>query len=256
MATLLFGTGLTGLIAAYTALLVFDMSQLAVLVSEDGLIESLGALFFGLAGGVFVYLYVKTRARTVMRWPRLKGNVFFLLLGIAMLFVAMEEISWGQRIIRFPTPEAIRSLNLQEEFNIHNLWLFHGKTETGERKSFWALMLNMDRLFSLFWFTFCFVIPLLAATVVPIRKFLETMPFPIPPLYLGILFVANYIVSKTVVIGQSGPFQHWSVEIKESIIALLFLLVSIWFLQRHRANLGEEERRFSSTAGESGYRTQ
>lgn len=37
-----------------------------------------------------------------------------------MLFFAVEEISWGQRIIGFETPDFLALSNTQEEFNIHN----------------------------------------------------------------------------------------------------------------------------------------
>jgi hypothetical protein len=33
----------------------------------------------------------------------------------------MEEISWGQRIFGFATPEAVKNINSQKELNIHNI---------------------------------------------------------------------------------------------------------------------------------------
>lgn len=45
---------------------------------------------------------------------------FFLLLALSCFYVAMEEISWGQRLIGFSSPEFFRSNNLQGETNIHN----------------------------------------------------------------------------------------------------------------------------------------
>lgn len=44
----------------------------------------------------------------------------FLIAMIAFLFIAGEEISWGQRIIGFSTPEEIAQNNTQFEFNVHN----------------------------------------------------------------------------------------------------------------------------------------
>ena len=40
---------------------------------------------------------------------------------MAMVFAAEEEISWGQRIFGFATPEFLLPLNYQKEFNVHNL---------------------------------------------------------------------------------------------------------------------------------------
>ncbi len=45
----------------------------------------------------------------------------YILGGIAMVFVAGEEISWGQRIIGFATPDFLIDLNRQGEFNVHNI---------------------------------------------------------------------------------------------------------------------------------------
>ena len=39
-----------------------------------------------------------------------------------LMFVFMgEEISWGQRILGFGTPEVLMEINHQQEFNLHNI---------------------------------------------------------------------------------------------------------------------------------------
>ena len=38
-----------------------------------------------------------------------------------MVFAAGEEISWGQRIFEFATPDFLMPLNEQKEFNVHNI---------------------------------------------------------------------------------------------------------------------------------------
>jgi hypothetical protein len=48
------------------------------------------------------------------------GNRFSILLGIAWFFFAMEEISWGQRILDFTSPELFLKYNFQQEYNFHN----------------------------------------------------------------------------------------------------------------------------------------
>lgn len=44
--------------------------------------------------------------------------LYAFLLGTT--FLALEEISYGQRVFNFNVPEAIKKVNLQGEFNIHN----------------------------------------------------------------------------------------------------------------------------------------
>ena len=42
-------------------------------------------------------------------------------LALAFFLFAMEEISWGQRIVGFDSPEALIGVNQQGEATIHNL---------------------------------------------------------------------------------------------------------------------------------------
>ena len=83
-----------------------------ILVEEDGWVENLTVVAYLLAGALLlVAAWAETR-----RFPR-----FVFLAGCAgMAFIAGEEISWGQRILDFPTPDFL-SRNLQGEFNVHNL---------------------------------------------------------------------------------------------------------------------------------------
>jgi hypothetical protein len=59
-----------------------------------------------------------TAARTGWRW--LCG--FYLLLIVGLVVLAGEEISWGQRIFGWETPETIAAVNEQQETNLHNLY--------------------------------------------------------------------------------------------------------------------------------------
>jgi len=47
-----------------------------------------------------------------------KPGLFLLTLGT--FFVAMEEISWGQRILALPSPTLLKEYNFQGEINLHN----------------------------------------------------------------------------------------------------------------------------------------
>ena len=57
--------------------------------------------------------------------PRMNRKILVILLGQALFYFlcAGEEISWGQRLLGFETPQAILEHNQQQEFNIHNLRL-------------------------------------------------------------------------------------------------------------------------------------
>ena len=51
--------------------------------------------------------------------PRI--GVAYYLLAILFVFAALEEISWGQRLFGWGTPEALSEINVQQETTIHNI---------------------------------------------------------------------------------------------------------------------------------------
>jgi len=54
---------------------------------------------------------------------------FYAVFSIGFLFTAMEEIAWGQWFFGFDTPSALKSINVQGEFTVHNIRGLHGQTE-------------------------------------------------------------------------------------------------------------------------------
>ncbi|MDD8046815.1 MAG: hypothetical protein PHF14_10165 [Verrucomicrobiota bacterium] len=77
--------------------------------------------FFGFLGGAMA-CWMTLRFRAQMGW---KGMGFFGMLGLFFFVCAGEEISWGQRVFGFETPDAMLEVNEQEEFNLHNLSFEH-----------------------------------------------------------------------------------------------------------------------------------
>ena len=86
------------------------------LCQEDGIVETTTAVFYMAASALFAWMAVSTG-----------GYRRLWCLGFAALFffVAAEEISWGQRILGFGTPESMQAANVQHEFNFHNLEAIH-----------------------------------------------------------------------------------------------------------------------------------
>ena len=98
---------------------------------EDGPIENLTALLLFLAA----LLLLLTAARGRGRFLRGMG----LLGGLALLFVAGEEINWGQRIFGFAAPDFMGGVNAQ--VNIHNLPGLNWRIEKVFRQGISALLL-------------------------------------------------------------------------------------------------------------------
>lgn len=100
--------------------ITFSSSDLAHLMSEEGPVEMLQWLI--IVGAFFV------AAATMLRInPKHNKGIFVWLLiaALACLYVAGEEISWGQHFLNWSTPEYWRAVNDQHETNLHNTssWL-------------------------------------------------------------------------------------------------------------------------------------
>jgi hypothetical protein len=92
---------------------------LSIMHSENGPHETLQALT--VAVGFFVSIRVLC-SKTLKTWLL---KVWFTLAALACLYVTGEEVSWGQHIWDWTTPEFWQGINDQEETNLHNTssWL-------------------------------------------------------------------------------------------------------------------------------------
>ena len=222
------------ILAIYSIFFLFDAQSIKHLTHEDGLVESLGAVMFLISSigfGIVFCCSCYSRNDKIVSSIFVKKDIFCLLLSLFFLLCFLEEISWGQRIFGIETPDMLSQINRQHEINIHNLVWFHGKDTSGNRKSFLKLLLNGDRLFSMFWFGYCVCIPLLAAYNKAIKKFLIKIRFPIIPRVYALLFPLNYVVSR--IVTEIHPaYKHNIVETKESIFAVLFACVAFGYVFR------------------------
>jgi uncharacterized protein YjbI with pentapeptide repeats len=102
-----------------------DYYSYSVFFKEDGLFENATSFFYFLSfffSVLISYIFFKTD-------KKIFGKLY-LIFGIVFLIVGFEEISWGQRIFDFETPDVFYG-NLQNELNLHNfvqgkstLWVF------------------------------------------------------------------------------------------------------------------------------------
>jgi hypothetical protein len=84
-------------------------------VQEDQALEWASFYSFFVAGGVF--------AIAASRQRRTSGALPWFLVGLSLfcVFVAMEEISWGQRVFGHRPPDYFLAENFQQELNLHNM---------------------------------------------------------------------------------------------------------------------------------------
>jgi len=104
---------------AATALFAVDPAAFHAHAQEDRPLEWASAGLLAAAGALFAFAALRQfLAKARRNWPAL---VLGGGLAAVLLVMAMEEISWGQRLFGFATPETLAEMNWQGEFNFHNI---------------------------------------------------------------------------------------------------------------------------------------
>ena len=241
------GAALLGL-SPFVLIALLHGPLLGRLVREDGAIEWAGALAWLLAAGLFVATLQAVRRTGADR----RAAAAFWLLGLALMsfLAAGEEISWGQRLFDYRTPEAIAELNLQNEMNLHNLVPFDVREADGEAKDGIARWLTFNRIGSLIWMGFLVALPLAYRFVGPLRRLVVALRLPVPSLevavaavtsYAGFVALRAYGDGLTAVDPETSRLLNVSAnEVKETVIAVLFAAAAahVW-----RATAQVRERR-------------
>jgi len=215
--------------ASYLVVLLGDARFMA-LTTEDGVIESLGALSFLVAALSFLGCWWLSHPLQMKPGFRGSRNLFYLLLALFFLVCAGEELSWGQRLFGWQTPEILLEKNMQQETNLHNLEYFHAYRRDGSRKSWLGMMTNMNRLFGIFWLSFCVVVPVVYRVSTAARSFLDRIRMPITPLWISALFLTHAFVFQVIYSFGWGIPKAALVnlnELKESNYAFIFAVLGV-----------------------------
>lgn len=108
------------------------------------------------------------------------GKLWFFILTLGSFFIAMEEISWGQRLFVFSTPQYFVGNNFQGEMTFHNIDGFW----PSENK--W----NNMKFFGTVFLFYGFILPLATKLSIKIKLFFERIFLPIPSLAISPFFIA------------------------------------------------------------------
>jgi len=153
-----------------------------------------------------------------------------------------EEISWGQRLFGFGTPKLINKYNVQGEFNLHNLDIFNIRNFDGNLKTGVERILSINFLYRLFWLGYALLLPAIYQFSIFIRYVVDKIRLPLPPINLGIFFLINWIVYRTIFqfFLPEGKTQHYYdtiLEQMECISAFLFFMLSIYFYNLYKTKI-------------------
>lgn len=138
-------------------------------------------------------------------------RLFFGLLALACLYVAGEEISWGQRLFEIQTPEFFSEHNLQNETNLHNF--FTGPINT-------LLKQFLEYVIAAALIGYGLVYPWLLRRRVGICLWLERKGLAAPPLYLSPFFVLSGLL-------ELGIFHFNEAEIAEILIPFALAVMTL-----------------------------
>jgi len=105
-----------GLIVGFSALSALDPDVYYQHVQEDQPLEWATFWGFMVAGVLFMRAAILQRQTGQTRLPW-----FFAGLAVFCVLVAMEEISWGQRVLGYSPPRYFLENNFQQELNLHNV---------------------------------------------------------------------------------------------------------------------------------------
>lgn len=156
-----------------------------ILFAEDGVYETLQAILCGAAAIVLLWTFFRRRAEIDFRVFTTKRNVFVLLLALMMLVMLGEEVSWGQRILRFDTPEWLTQRNFQGEFTFHNMRAFQ-TAESGnslEVSWLWAIVGYLG------------VLPLVVAAWRPMGTLFDRFRLPVADWPLGVITLGLFVLN-------------------------------------------------------------
>lgn len=145
---------------------------------------------------------------------------FFALLALACSYVFLEEISWGQRIFGFDTPEFLKSRNLQGEANVHNLF-------TGPHKTLMKDLISIAVALALVGYGL--VYPLLKKARWRLALWCDRIGVAAPPLILWPFFtIAAFFELK--------PLSFNEAEVAELLIGLALATTTLHylFISRHQ----------------------
>jgi hypothetical protein len=198
---------ITGIISANTNVVWFEQ----VYAAEDGLVENvtLLPLLMMVCSGVY-YLATLSAKRSRLFSINIAAVIVF------SIFIAGEEISWGQRIFNIESTDFFVQNNAQKEVNLHNL-VVNGKKVN---------KVIFSQLLTVVGGAYLLIFPVLYGKKKHLRELVDNAGIPVPRLYQTICCLLIFF---SVVLIPSGK----NAEIPEVGITHMFLLIFLFPENRH-----------------------
>ncbi len=210
---------------SYLPYLFLDDNFVIVLGSEDGLFESLTSISFVIASVLLFLCFLRSK------------NLLLLGLSLVLLVGAGEEINWGQRMLHFQTPKSLDSINVQHDFNVHNLEIFNPKDSEEVKKTGIQRLLEIEFLFKVFSMVFFVCIPLFFYHINLRLEMNKKIRMPVAPVTIGIFFLISWVIYyslRAFVLPTDKAPEYYSAinETFEATSAYIYLVVALYFYNR------------------------
>jgi hypothetical protein len=184
---------------------------------EDGLVESLSALFY-LAGFTVCLYRIIRKFHGSRKWLYLWCFLCFIFFG--------EEISWFQRIFNYTAFPFMENLNAQGEVNIHNLNIFQGGhwiEAISSNKFSLKMFLSSQNIFRLCFFIYFLLIPVIVyrGKLIILKNKIN---FPVPEMRFVITVWPILILSFVLAAFSSELTKASIAETREMFYALFILI--------------------------------
>ena len=131
-----------------------------------------------------------------------RRDIWFVFFAIVTFLIAMEEISWGQTILNFKTPNLFLNFNFQEEVGFHNI-----RAVSPDNMTYFVVSIGFV--------VYGFILPVLVFLSARAKRIVQNINFPVPPIHLSPLFIATTY------------FLNFSTLVKSSEIGELFMSISL-----------------------------
>jgi len=215
---------------SYSFMLVPAEEVRKILLWEDGLVETAGALCLFLASAFFLVLFLRSDREGWLSFGAGR-NWFYLALSLVFLFGAGEEISWGQHYLGYATPEFWKTRNVQQELTVHNLIYFNQREFSGAIKPVWQRVFTVENVFTYGTLLYVFLLPLAASASRRVAQWVARAGLPLAPLTLSWALCGFFAWVKLLKFFVLPDYlMQNNTEIMEATWGLLYLLIALnWF---------------------------
>ncbi|CAL1125304.1 unnamed protein product [Cladocopium goreaui] len=200
-----------------------------LLFAEDGIYETIQAALCGAGAIVLLWTFFRCKAPFDYQLFTTQRNWFVLLLAMMMIVMLGEEISWGQRLLGFNTPEWLTQRNFQGEFTFHNMRAFQEGQEGNSLEMGWMWVMV----------SYLGVVPLVVLLSRPLAAWTKTLGFPVPDWPIAVITIVLFIMN-TLLFRTS--------EVTELILDILLVAFAVEIYSKASEALAKEESQWLAFA--------